>query len=127
MAARPSPRARRIVLKMVLVVAAIDGVALIALLSVAFAGGSDSVFAASRAVYVLGYVYLVYLTGTGAIRGLWAWWFPALVFVTGGPIGALLGGWRLRREPVPEVTTEAPARRGRSRRSGRRRRGRPPR
>jgi hypothetical protein len=37
------------------------------------------------------FVLLLVLVGTAAADGLWSWWFPAGVLLTGGPIGALIG------------------------------------
>jgi hypothetical protein len=59
---------------------------------------SDEAVSVLGPIHGLGYVYLLYLTATGALRGLWGWWFPAIVLVTGGPLGSLLGEVRLRRE-----------------------------
>jgi hypothetical protein len=48
-----------------------------------------------------GFVALLVMTGVGATLGLWGWWYTALVFITAGGVGALLGrayithrGWR---------------------------------
>jgi hypothetical protein len=38
-----------------------------------------------------GFVALLAMTGAGATLGLWGWWYSALVFITAGGIGALLG------------------------------------
>jgi hypothetical protein len=37
------------------------------------------------------FVLLLVLVWTAAADGLWSWWFPAGVLLTGGPIGALIG------------------------------------
>jgi hypothetical protein len=34
---------------------------------------------------------------SGAGEGLWGWWFPAIVVVTLGPPGSLIGDVRIRR------------------------------
>jgi hypothetical protein len=31
------------------------------------------------------------------VQKRWGWWFPALVVVTLGPPGSLIGEWRIRR------------------------------
>lgn len=46
----------------------------------------------------IGFLILIYLTAQGSARGLWGWWFPALVIVTLGPPGSLIGDVRIRRE-----------------------------
>jgi hypothetical protein len=75
--------------------AAVDAVFLLGLL-VALAAGSDGAIGILAPLFVFGYVYLLYLTATGAMRRKWGWWFPGLVAVTAGPIGAVLGARRLR-------------------------------
>jgi hypothetical protein len=94
----PSPRLRRASLNIVLAVGIVDGLLLLVLLYFAFVNRNDEVVSVLGPIHGLGYVYLLYLTATGAMRGLWGWWFPAVVLVTGGPLGSLLGEVRLRRE-----------------------------
>ncbi|MDP9399779.1 MAG: hypothetical protein M3P39_02275 [Actinomycetota bacterium] len=48
-------------------------------------------------VHGVGYLFQLYLCARGAGEGWWGWWFPALVVVTLGPPGALLGDRRVRR------------------------------
>jgi hypothetical protein len=94
----PSARARHASLNLVLAVGIIDALLLLVLLYVAFVDRSDGAVSVIGPTHGLGYVYLLYLTGTGAMRGMWGWWFPGLVLITGGPLGTLLGELRLRRE-----------------------------
>jgi hypothetical protein len=42
-------------------------------------------------------VILVGVVAYGALRRFWGWWFPALVVVTLGPPGSIVGELRLRR------------------------------
>lgn len=42
------------------------------------------------------FLLLMVAVATGASDGLWGWWFPALVLLTGGPLGAYLGDDRIR-------------------------------
>jgi hypothetical protein len=93
----PSARARRTALNIVLAVGVIDGILLLVLLYVAFVDRNESAISVLGPIHGLGYVYLLYLTGTGAMRRMWGWWFPALVLVTAGPLGSLIGEVRLRR------------------------------
>jgi hypothetical protein len=94
----PSARARRASLNLVLAVGIIDAVLLLVLLYVAFVDRSDAAVSVVGPIHGLGYVYLLYLTATGAMRRMWGWWFPGLVLVTGGPLGTILGELRLRRD-----------------------------
>jgi hypothetical protein len=84
--------------------AAVDAVFLAGLL-VALAVGSDGAVSVLAPLFGFGYVYLVYLAATGATRGKWGWWYPGLVAITAGPIGAALGARRLRAPG--EAATEA--------------------
>ncbi len=44
-----------------------------------------------------GFLILIGLCYIGATQKRWGWWFPALVVVTFGPPGSLLGDWLVRR------------------------------
>jgi hypothetical protein len=88
--------------------ATVDAAFLVGLL-VALAAGSDGAVGVLAPLFGFGYVYLVYLAATGAIRGRWGWWYPGLVAITAGPIGAVLGARRLRapRNAAPEASAGA--------------------
>jgi len=45
----------------------------------------------------LGFLVLFFLCARGASEKRWGWWFPALVVVTLGPPGSLIGDARIRR------------------------------
>ncbi len=47
-------------------------------------------------IHGIGFLGLVYLTGKGAIEKAWGWWFPAIVVVTGGPPGSIIGDLLVR-------------------------------
>jgi Kef-type K+ transport system membrane component KefB len=94
----PSARVRRRALNLVLTVGIIDGILLLVLLYVAFVNRNEGAISVLGPIHGLGYVYLLYLTATGAMRRLWGWWFPALVLVTAGPLGSIIGEMKLRRE-----------------------------
>jgi hypothetical protein len=48
-------------------------------------------------VHGFGFLLLLFLVVRGAGERLWGWWFPALVLVTLGPPGSLIGDLRIRR------------------------------
>jgi hypothetical protein len=48
-------------------------------------------------IHGLGFLLLLYLCAKGAGEERWGWWFPALVVVTLGPPGSLIGDVRIRR------------------------------
>lgn len=80
--------------------ALVDFLALIPLV-VCFAIGSDAVKGILGPIHGIGYVGLLYLCAKGAGEGRWGWWFPAIVVVTLGPPGSLIGDMKIRRELAP--------------------------
>jgi hypothetical protein len=106
----PAPSIARRAYSVIIGAAAVDAIFLVGLVA-ALALGSDGAVGILAPLFAFGYVYLVYLTATGATRGKWGWWYPGLVAVTAGPIGAVLGARRLRaRSEAPAATpTAAPA------------------
>jgi hypothetical protein len=48
-------------------------------------------------VHGVGFLGLLFLCLRGVAQGRWGWWFPALVVVTLGPPGSLIGERRIRR------------------------------
>ena len=107
--APPAPAMGRRAYGVIVGAAAVDAVFLVALL-VALAAGGGGAVGPLAALFGFGYVYLIYLTATGATRGRWGWWYPGLVAITAGPIGAVLGARRLRgpAEAPPSAAGDAP-------------------
>lgn len=83
-------------LRLVRWLATFDAILLIALVSAA-------VLHAQSWVQVLGPIHginflcLVAAVTLPAVDGSWGWWFPLLVFFTGGPIGAFIGEWQISK------------------------------
>ncbi|WP_354700156.1 hypothetical protein [Paraconexibacter sp. AEG42_29] len=77
--------------------ALVDFLALIPLV-ICFVIGSDAVKSILGPIHGIGYVGLLYLCAKGAGEGRWGWWFPAIVVVTLGPPGSLIGDIKIRRE-----------------------------
>ena len=48
-------------------------------------------------IHGIGFLALLGLCARGAAQQRWGWWFPALVVVTLGPPGSLIGDVRIRR------------------------------
>ena len=48
-------------------------------------------------IHGVGFLVLLFLSAQGAGERRWGWWFPALVLVTGGPLGTIVGDLVLRR------------------------------
>lgn len=79
-------------------VALADFLLLIVLLYVSVIADNDAAVSVIGPIHGIGFIAQLYLVATGAGEGRWGWWFPAIVVVTGGPIGALIGDMKLRRE-----------------------------
>jgi hypothetical protein len=86
----------RKLLDIVRVVAVGDAILLVLLLAAAIAEAEGAVSVLGP-VHGIGYLVLLYLVMRGAGERLWGWWFPALVVVTLGPLGSLIGDVRIRR------------------------------
>lgn len=76
--------------------AIVDGVLLVTLLWASFSD-NEGVVSVLGPVHGLAFLASLYLTVRGAGEGWWDWWTPALVLVTGGPLGATIGHRRARR------------------------------
>lgn len=88
---------RRRLLDTTLVVGILDALLLVVLLYVAFVDRSDSAVSIIGPIHGLGFIALLGLTGYGAQRRYWGWWYPAAVLLTGGPLGTIVGDVILRR------------------------------
>lgn len=64
---------------------------LLVTLTVASFTGNREVVSVLGPIHGGNFVLLLVIVGTAAADGLWSWWFPAGVLLTGGPIGALIG------------------------------------
>ena len=92
-----APPALRRQLNITLAVGLTDALLLVVLMYFAFVNRSDTAVHILGPIHGLGFIALVLLTGNGALQKLWGWWFPALVIVTGGPVGSIIGDVVLRR------------------------------
>jgi hypothetical protein len=92
-----SPDVRK-TLNITLAVGLADAALLLVLVYFAFIDRSDTAVHILGPIHGLGFIALVLLTGNGAVQKLWGWWFPALVIVTGGPLGSIVGDVILRRQ-----------------------------
>ena len=77
-------------LNIVLVVAVLDALLLVPLVY-GFATHSEVHKEILGPIHGIGFLILVFLTGRGAVEKLWGWWFPAIVVVSGGPPGSIIG------------------------------------
>jgi hypothetical protein len=101
----PSHSAVLRLVRLVRWIALADLVLLIALVASSLSGNREF-------VRVLGplhggnFLALLAITATAAVDGLWRWWFPALILVTGGPVGAFVGEWLIVRRATPAAGAE---------------------
>ncbi len=84
-------------LRIVTIVAVVDFVLLVPLVAGAVTG-HHQLAPVLGPVHGVGFLVEVLLAARGAGERWWGWWFPAVVLVSGGPLGALLGHRRARRE-----------------------------
>jgi hypothetical protein len=109
----PGDAALRISLNVMLGAAIADAVFLVAVL-VALALGGRAAAGVPAALYAFGFIYLLYLAAKGAMDRRWGWSYLALIAVTLGPVGAIIGALRMRARLAagapPETPTERPTR-----------------
>ena len=92
-------------LNLIAVLALADAVLLGFLFAASFADDHDMVSILGP-IHGIGFVILLGLCVNGAARERWGWWFPALVVVTLGPLGSLIGDVLVRRRlRAAEATT----------------------
>jgi hypothetical protein len=91
----------RRLLDAVLVVGVLDFLLLLVLVYVAWVNRSDAAVSILGPIHGVGFLALLFLTFRGAVERFWGWWFPAIVLVTGGPVGSLIGELVLRRQIRP--------------------------
>jgi hypothetical protein len=83
-------------LNVIRVIAVLDAVLLVALV-IAAINDAEGVVDWLGPTHGVGFLALLFLCAQGAALGLWGWWFPAIVVVTLGPPGSLIGDLKLRR------------------------------
>jgi hypothetical protein len=79
------------------IIAIVDA-ALLVLLVIAAVNENESVVDWLGPIHGVGYLLLLFLCARGAAERLWGWWFPAIVVVTLGPPGSLIGDVKIRRD-----------------------------
>lgn len=86
----------RKVLNAIAVVAILDAALLAVLLWASITGHREAVSILGP-IHGAGFIVLVFLCVRGVTEGRWGWWFPAIVVVTLGPPGSLIGDYLVRR------------------------------
>lgn len=87
---RPTPERIRQRLRLVRRVALIDLVLLVALLAASLAGQRELVRVVGP-LHGITFFLLLALAISAVLDRLWGWWYPALILLTAGPPGALIG------------------------------------
>ncbi len=87
----------RKLLRWVAIAAAIDFLLLVPLV---YASLTDNhgLISVLGPIHGFGFLVQLFLTVRGAGERLWGWWFPAIVVVTLGPPGALIGHIKISRD-----------------------------
>jgi hypothetical protein len=84
-------------LNLIRIVAIVDALLLVPLV-IAALSDAEGVVNWLGPLHGAGYVILLFLCARGAAERLWGWWFPAIVIVTLGPPGSLIGDVKIRRQ-----------------------------
>jgi len=77
-------------LRWVAIVALLDFVLLVPL-AVGLATGHHGLAPVLGPIHGIGFIVELYLAARGAWDRCWGWWFPGIVLISGGPLGALIG------------------------------------
>jgi hypothetical protein len=77
-------------------IAIVDALLLVPLLWATFTHNED-VIDVLGPIHGVGFLVLMGLVGIGALNKLWGWWFPIITLVTAGPLGSLIGEWKVRQ------------------------------
>jgi hypothetical protein len=83
-------------LNLIRIVAITDAVLLVPLV-IAALSHAEGVVDVLGPIHGVGFLTLLALCVRGVTAGSWGWWFPAIVVVTLGPPGSLIGDVRIRR------------------------------
>ena len=83
-------------LRLIRIVAIVD-FALLVPLVIAALSHAEGVVNVLGPIHGGGFLLLVFLCLRGVGQNRWGWWFPALVVVTLGPPGSLIGERRIRQ------------------------------
>ena len=87
----------RKLLRWVAIAAALD-FALLVPLVYASLSHNESLVSVLGPIHGIGFLVQLFLTVRGAGERLWGWWFPAIVVLTLGPPGALVGHLKVSRD-----------------------------
>ena len=101
----PNDRAGTLRTLNVIAVIAIADAVLLAVLLWASLADREAAVSILGPIHGVGFLALLYLCIRGAAEDRWGWWFPAIVVVTLGPPGSLIGDVICRRRLAAEGPT----------------------
>lgn len=85
-------------LNLIAVVAVVDVILLVPLIySASFFADNHDLVRILGPVHGFGFLVLIGLCIMGVGERWWGWWFPAIVAVTLGPVGSLVGDYVIRK------------------------------
>ena len=87
----------RRLLRGIAIVAVVD-FALLVPLVIAGIADNEPLTSVLGPIHGVGFLVELFLAARGAGERLWGWWFPAIVVVTAGPLGALVGHRLISRQ-----------------------------
>ncbi len=80
----------------------IDLILLVALIASSLSKQRDFVHVLGP-LHGINFLLLVVIVATAALDGLWGWWFPVAILLTGGAPGALVGEWIIKRGIASQI------------------------
>ena len=92
----------RTALNRLLIVGIADALLLVVLFYFAFVADNDDAVSIIGPIHGIGFLLLVGLSLQGIGKGWWGWWYPAVIVVTGGPLGSIIGDVVLRKQLPPK-------------------------
>ena len=84
-------------LNLIRAVAVVDALLLVVLV-IAAVNDAEGVVNWLGPIHGVGFLALLFLCARGAGERRWGWWFPAIVVVTLGPPGSLIGDLKIRKD-----------------------------
>ena len=105
----PPTRAKaRKLLRWVAIVAIVDTLLLIPLV-IASLSEAEAAVSVLGPLHGIGFLAELYLAVRGVTDRYWGWWFPAIIVVTLGPLGALIGHRKLAPQfDAPQGSASSP-------------------
>lgn len=95
--ATPSTAEIKRFLNIILPIAILDAILLVPLV-LASINDDEDLIGILGPIHGIGFLIMLALTAQGSLRRMWGWWFPAVVIVTAGPLGSIVGDLYIRKQ-----------------------------